>query len=117
MGLGFPIHKVMPVVAYGWDDEASMANNNSSAFNYRVIMGTERLSNHSFGNAIDINPLQNPYFARNNRVYPAHARYQMEKPGTLVRHGAAVELFKSKGWLWGGDWTVPLDYQHFERPL
>jgi len=52
----FPIMKVVPIVKYKWSDDASMEDNNTSAFNYRNIAGTNRLSNHSYGKAIDINP-------------------------------------------------------------
>lgn len=37
------------------NDNKSMSANNTSAFNYRVISGTKKLSNHSYGLAIDIN--------------------------------------------------------------
>ena len=56
----FPIERMVPAVGYDWDDDKSMADNNTSAFNYRLIYGTNRLSNHSYGRAIDINPVQNP---------------------------------------------------------
>jgi len=56
----FPIGKVIPIVHYGWSDEASMADNNTSSFNYRFIASSPRLSLHAFGLAIDINPRQNP---------------------------------------------------------
>ncbi len=115
IALQFPIQKVVPIVAYDWDDEASMADNNASAFNYRLILGTDRLSNHSFGRALDINPLQNPYFARDGKVHPVQARYEPLAPGTLTHGSAPVEAFKKRGWTWGGDWKVPIDYQHFEK--
>lgn len=110
----FPIQRIVPVVAYEWDDDASMAANNSSAFNYRVIFGTDRLSNHSYGRAIDINPVQNPYILRNGTVMPAGARYDLTQLGTVTAEVA--ELFKSRGWTWGGDWTDRKDWQHFEKP-
>lgn len=111
----FPIQKIVPIIAYEWDDEASMADNNTSAFNYRKIIGIDRLSNHSFGRAIDINPLLNPYFAVDGRVYPHNASYQAHSPGTLTENSSAVALFKQYGWEWGGDWTDRKDYQHFEK--
>lgn len=111
--IGFLIYQAAPIAAYGWDDDASMAANNSSAFNYRLILGTDRLSNHSFGRALDLNPAQNPYFARDGRVYPAGATHDPAVPGTVTPE--VVALFKEKGWMWGGDWTVPVDYQHFEK--
>jgi peptidoglycan LD-endopeptidase CwlK len=111
--LRFPIQQIVPVVAYGWDDDASMAANNSSAFNYRVIAGTDRLSNHSYGRAIDINPFQNPYTQRDGVVVPRGATYTREEKGTITPEIASV--FKSYGWEWGGDWTERKDWQHFEK--
>ena len=111
----FPIERVVPLVAYGWSDEASMAANNSSAFNYRLIIGTDRLSEHSLGRALDINPKQNPYFARDGKVYPEGSVYDLSVPGTLTEDGDIVKIFKAKGWDWGGNWTVPVDYQHFQK--
>jgi peptidoglycan LD-endopeptidase CwlK len=113
---GFLIAQIVPIYAFGWDDEASMDANNTSAFNYRYIMGTTRLSNHSLGRAIDINPMQNPYFARDNKVYPTGAVYRLSAPGTITPDGPVVAAFKSRGWIWGGDWSTPVDLQHFEKP-
>ena len=110
----FPIHSIIPIAEYNWDDDASMAANNSSAFNYRLIAGTDRLSNHSFGRAIDINPVQNPYCRRDGPVMPHGAQYDVTEPGTITNEIAA--LFKSRGWKWGGDWESLKDWQHFEKP-
>jgi hypothetical protein len=110
----FPIKQVVPVVAYGWDDDASMAANNTSAFNYRLIFGTDRLSNHSYGRAIDINPVQNPYEQRGGATVPPGARYDIVQAGTITPQIAAV--FKSYGWQWGGEWNERKDWQHFEKP-
>ena len=109
----FPIAKMVPVVVYGWDDDASMADNNTSAFNYRLIYGTDRLSNHSYGRAIDVNPLQNPYVRRDGVVVPAGAAYDTTVPGTIT--AKVADLFRSRGWVWGGDWTDRKDWQHFEK--
>jgi len=113
----FPIHKIVPAVAYGWDDIASMADNNSSAFNYRRIIGTDRVSNHSFGTAVDINPLQNPYYAADGATYPSGAAYNPAEPGTLTMDGDAVKLFKERGWRWLGEREEATDYQHFDKVL
>jgi hypothetical protein len=110
----FPVQQIIPVVVYGWDDTASMAANNTSAFNYRLIFGTDRLSNHSYGRAIDINPIQNPYTQRDGVVVPQGARYDPAVPGTVTPDIASI--FKSYGWKWGGDWTTHTDWQHFEKP-
>lgn len=110
----FPIARIVPIVAYGWDDAVSMAANNTSAFNYRVIHGTDRLSNHSYGLALDINPALNPYTQYDGEVVPRGARYNPGEPGTITEEIAS--LFKSRGWEWGGDWPRK-DWQHFQKPL
>lgn len=110
----FPIHHITPIVAYGWDDDASMVANNTSAFNYRVIAGTNRLSYHATGRAIDINPVQNPYVGVDGVVAPASATYDLSQDGTVTSD--IVSIFKSYGWEWGGDWTDRKDWQHFQKP-
>lgn len=112
--LQFPIAKMIPISVYAWDDNASMADNNSSAFNYRVIALTDRLSNHSFGRAIDINPVQNPYTQLDGEVVPQGAVYNPTVPGTLIKE--IVDIFKSYGFEWGGDWERK-DWQHFQKAL
>ncbi len=111
----FPIERVVPVVEYGWDDDRSMAANNSSAFNYRLISGTDRLSNHSHGLAVDINPALNPYTQKDGLVVPPGATYDPTRSGTITKDGPVVALFSAHGWGWGGDWERK-DWQHFEKP-
>ncbi|HEY0948344.1 MAG TPA: M15 family metallopeptidase [Candidatus Paceibacterota bacterium] len=113
----FPIERAVPVVAYGWDDERSMADNNTSGFNYREIIALDTLSNHSFGRALDINPRLNPYHAYDGRVYPAGATLNPEALGTITANSPVVSLFKERGWKWLGDRARMPDYQHFEKPL
>lgn len=124
---GFVIHKAKPIKFYNGDDDASMANNNSSAFNGRATTGGSRWSLHAYGAAIDINPLENPYVSLNEdgsaQVKPPQAaRYSLNRsqfrPNKPTRIGMAeeiVELFAHHGFfIWGGDWNWPLDYQHFQ---
>ncbi|MGE5400434.1 MAG: M15 family metallopeptidase [Ignavibacteriales bacterium] len=111
----FPIAKVIPIVKYGWSDSASMADDNTSAFNYRLVKGTRVLSAHSGGRAIDINPLENPQFTR-RRASPAGARYDSKAPGTITPSSVVVSAFRKRGWKWGGNWRSTKDYQHFEKP-
>ncbi len=113
---GFPIQSAVPVAAFGWDDDRSMAANNTSGFNYRTVPGTRRLSRHAFGFAIDINPRQNP-FIRNGKIRPPGARYDPNQPGTLTPDGPIVRAFRRLGWTWGGDWRTIKDYQHFQKTL
>ena len=110
----FPIDKIRPMVAYDWSDSISMADNNTSAFNYRRISGTDRLSKHAFGRAIDINPLLNPLL-RGNTVVPLGSHYNPGVPGTISDTSIVVRLFEERGWKWGGRWTSSKDYQHFEK--
>jgi len=110
----FPLQEVIPVVKYGWSDEESMQANNSSAFNYRFVAGTTRLSNHSSGSAIDLNPKLNPQII-NGIASPKGAKYQSTVLGTITKDSFVVKLFKELGWEWGGDWKTRADYQHFQK--
>lgn len=117
----FPIASVIPISAPQfrrdgrWDDDLSMAANNTSAFNYRAIAGGQRLSNHAHGRAIDINTIQNPYI-KGSLVLPPAGRYDPATPGTLTADHPVTKKFLELGWDWGGNWTTPKDYQHFEKP-
>lgn len=112
----FPVARVIPIVKYKWSDDMSMADNNTSAFNYRVVMGTERLSHHAHGRAVDINPCLNPVIYDNGRIDPAGAAYNPEKPGTLYASHALVKEFIARGWRWGGNFRSSVDYHHFDKP-
>ena len=118
----YPIERKVLVDEYNADDEASMAANNTSAFNFRYISGTRRLSNHSRGLAIDINPLYNPYVRwRNGKriVSPKgagkYADRSLDFPYKITRNDLCYKLFKKYGFTWGGDWKNSKDYQHFEK--
>lgn len=113
----FPIEKVIPIVKYNWSDDASMLDNNTSSFNYRKVAGKSKLSNHSFGTAIDINPFVNPAVYSNGRVSPTGAQYNPRAEGAISKNSALTREFLKRGWKWGGDWTTLKDYQHFEKPL
>ena len=112
----FPIQSVVPISnkKYMWDDTISTTENNTSAFNYRYVRNTSRLSTHSWGRALDINPLLNPYFP-GDKVFPAGATYETEIPGTILADSILVIYFKKMGWSWGGDWIDEPDYQHFYK--
>jgi hypothetical protein len=111
----FPIERMVRVDAYGGDDGASMADNNTSAFNCRQITGGGLLSRHSYGVAIDINPVQNPYVT-GDTVLPADgAEYRARspiRPGMITRPDPITRTIIDIGWEWGGDWDDPTDYQH-----
>ena len=116
----FPLVSMKPISEFGGSDARSMKVNNTSAFNCRPKTGQSKgYSIHSFGRAIDINPLWNPY-VRKKKVLPIageqFAKRTPCKPGMLCVGTFPVELFKGKGWVWGGDWNSLKDYQHFEKP-
>ncbi len=113
--LEFPVGKVVPLVRYDWNDEASMADNNSSGFCYRFIVDTDRLSNHSSGTAFDLNPRQNPFRSRSGIIYPPGAVRDLSAAGTILPDGEIVRFFRERGWTWGADWTSVKDYHHFEK--
>jgi hypothetical protein len=112
----FPVGRVIPIVAYGWDDHSSMADNNSSSFNFRVIEGTTKLSLHSFGRAVDINPVQNPVIYPNGVIVPEGAKYSPPTAGTFSAKNPVVQKFVKRGWHWGGNFEQSKDYHHFEKP-
>jgi len=116
----FPIEKMVPIAKYGWDDIESMNENNTSAFNYRMIAGTANLSNHSFGRAIDINPKTNPYIGNNGITSPPGLRYNHSARGAIVDGDIIVQTFLKYGWEWGGHWQSArgyVDYQHFQKTV
>jgi len=110
----FPVEKVIPIVKYNWSDDKSMEENNTSVFNYRFISGSKILSMHAQGEAIDINPRQNPYI-KNGDCSPKGSVYDVTKKGTILPNSELVKEFKEKGWEWGGDWKSLKDYQHFQK--
>lgn len=117
----YQIEKIRLIDEYGADDLESMADNNSSAFNYRVISGTDIISNHSYGLAIDINPLYNPYvFNRNgmDQVQPLNANDYVDRTKVFLHKidhdDFCYKTFIAHGFTWGGDWEDSKDYQHFE---
>ncbi len=112
--LKFPIAKVIPAVKYDWDDEASMNDNNTVAFNYRKVKGSKVLSAHSYGMAIDINPIQNPH-VKGKVIQPPNAKYDSKVRGTILKDSELVKEFIKRGWQWGGRWKSSKDYQHFEK--
>jgi hypothetical protein len=114
----FPFERMEPVSGYNGSDDASMAANNTSAFNCRAVTGGSSWSQHSYGNAIDINPIQNPYVKGNTVLPPAGAAYLQRDPsvpGLLVQDSPVVQEFLAAGWGWGGNWSSLKDYQHFSE--
>lgn len=111
----FPVKKAVPISAYDWSDGASMQDDNTSAFNYRFIAGTKRLSNHAFGKAVDINPRENPVVYSDGRISPSGAAYDPTKAGTFSADHPVVQKFIELGWRWGGMFSSFKDFHHFDK--
>jgi len=114
--LRFQIEWMEPIDRYGGDDDASMAANNTSAFNCRTVAGTSTWSEHAFGTAIDVNPVQNPYVRDGVADPPAGAGWLdrgWATPGMVQDGDAVVAAFAANGFQWGGHWSTVKDYQHF----
>lgn len=123
----FPIRRMRLVDHYGRaddpddgaDDFASIEDDNTSAFNCRRRTGSEEWSQHSFGTAVDVNPIENPYVTAAGRTsHPASVPFLDRddvRPGMAVPDGPLVQAFESVGWTWGGTWTDVRDLQHFSK--
>jgi len=118
----YQIEKIKLVDEYNADDESSMADNNSSCFNFRFISHTTKISKHGAGMAIDINPLYNPYIKTvdgNLNIEPANSVDYVDRsqdfPHKIDESDLAYQLFTEHGFEWGGSWKSAKDYQHFEK--
>lgn len=119
---GYQIEKMCLIDDYGGDDHASILDNNTSAFNYRVVEGSKTLSRHAYGLAIDINPFYNPYVTYPDGVEhvspegsEAYADREADFPHKIGKDGDLCwQLFSEHGFTWGGDWKSLKDYQHFQ---
>ncbi len=118
----YRIEKIRLIDEYDGDDTASITDNNTSCFNYRVVEGTTRLSNHAYGLAIDINPFYNPYvhYVDGREVISpegseAYADRSASFPYKIDREDLCYRLFTEHGFTWGGEWNSVKDYQHFEK--
>lgn len=120
---GYQIEKIRLIDEYDADDEKSMSDNNSSAFNFRYISYSTTLSKHALGLAVDINTLYNPYVKNvdgRRNVEPANAEMytdrSIEFPHKIDHNDLCYKVFVEHGFEWGGDWEHAKDYQHFEMP-
>jgi hypothetical protein len=112
----FPIRRMRLVEHYGGSDYRSIEADNTSAFNCRRATGQSRWSQHAYGRAVDVNPIENPYVANGRTTHPASRRYldrSRHRRGMAYPGGALVRAFNRIGWGWGGTWSNPTDYQHF----
>lgn len=119
----YPIERMQLIDDFDADDERSMQANNTCCFNYRTIAASKKLSKHSKGLAVDINPLYNPYVKRQKNgsviVQPSTARKYADRSKqwkySIDKKDYCYRLFIKHGFTWGGSWRSSKDYQHFER--
>ena len=122
---GYQFEEISLIDKYNGDDTLSMAHNNTSCFNYRIVDGTDHLSKHAYGLAIDINPFYNPYVVYNKDgsgetyVSPqggeAYADRSKDFPYKIDENDLCYKLFIEHGFTWGGNWNSSKDYQHFQK--
>lgn len=112
----FPIRRMLGVEIYKGSDDRSMAADNTSGFNCRRVGTSGSWSEHAYGKAIDINPVENPY-VHGALVEPPAGRAYLDRtrrrPGMATRSTVLVRAFAEAGWKWGGFWQSSKDFQHF----
>jgi hypothetical protein len=114
----FPIRRVLPIEAYGGSDFDSIEADNTSAFNCRSATGSSHWSEHAYGRAIDLDPIENPYVTAGGTTSHAASRAYLDRtrvrtrPGVIAEGGAVLRAFAHIGWGWGGRWSGARDYQH-----
>ncbi len=122
--IGYPIRKMKLVSDYKGSDWQSIEADNTSAFNCRKATGSKNWSKHSYGKAIDLNSIENPYISRSGHISHKasqqyrkriHQKHTAADKAVLLKHDRAVHIFKKYGWKWGGDWSGVKDYQHFSK--
>ena len=119
----YPIERMQLIDDYNADDITSMNHNNTTCFNYRAVAGSKKLSNHSMGKAVDINPLYNPYVKRradgSYKVSPETGRKYADRSRNfkykIDKDDLAYRLFTKSGFRWGGNYRSLKDYQHIEK--
>lgn len=115
----FPIERMEPMDKFNGNDDATMEVNNTSAFNCRAVTGKPGVfSQHSYGGAIDINTLINPYVKGEKILPPSGKKYAdrtKSYPGKITKDSFIYNEFTKHGWDWGGNWNDLQDYQHFEK--
>jgi hypothetical protein len=113
----FKIHRMYLIDRYDGSDRRSMRADNTSAFNCRTVSGTSSWSQHAYGRAIDINPVENPYVRSDGSASPANGQRFSDRSlthkGMIHAGDSVVRAFARQGWGWGGYWSSAKDYQHF----
>lgn len=122
--VGYPIRQMRLISDFDGNDWQSIEADNTSAFNCRKATGSKKWSNHAYGKAIDMNPIENPYISRKGYIsHKASQKYRQrvhednspEDRAVLLKDDPVTKILKSYGYHWGGDWKTVKDYQHFDK--
>ena len=124
--MNYAINQMKLVSDFNGNDWESIEAGNTSAFNCRATTGNKKKwSKHSYGKAIDINPIENPYISKKGHIsHKASQKYRkrvhhnindFQDRALLLKNDPATEAFINHGWKWGGDWNTIKDYQHFVK--
>ncbi len=104
-----------------FDDNRSMAADNTSAYCCRRVTGKKKFSRHSYGTAIDVNPVENPYIRPDGSFAPLESEPYLNRkdvrPGMITEQDLCYKLFTKHGWKWGGHFKGQKDYQHFSKDV
>ena len=119
----YPLRSVRLVDDYGqpFTDGLSMSADNTSAYCCRRVTGKKYFSRHSYGTAIDVNPVENPYIRPDGSFAPPESEPYLDRsnirPGMITEKDLCYKLFKKHGWKWGGHFKGQKDYQHFSKDV
>ena len=121
---GFPLKRVGLARAFHerrWEEDPDTRRSVTASFNCRVVVTPDgpgdEFSQHAYGLAIDVNPLQNPFVRADGYVHNRLAEPYVDRsqglPGMIHEGDVVVSSFAAIGWAWGGRWSGDKDYMHF----
>jgi D-alanyl-D-alanine carboxypeptidase len=112
----FPVREMHPIRTQAEFEDFETPDDNTTGFSCRPAVNTDPTpswSNHAYGRAIDVNPIENPYL-NGGRIIPSLGAALTDRtdvrPGMAVAGNPLVRAFASVGWQWGATFS---DYQHF----
>ncbi len=114
----FPIQRMDAIDPLPVDATSRVSSNNTVAFKCRAVRGGSSWSQHAYGHAVDINPVDNPSVSRSGgqATPPLGADRidrQVDAPGMIHEGDVVTQAFDAHGWGWGGRWVSHQDYMHF----
>jgi hypothetical protein len=114
--VGFPIERVDAIDPIPVDATSRISSNNTVGFKCRAVRGGTSWSQHAYGHAIDINPVDNPAVRDGQATPPLGADRidrSLQEVGMIHEGDEVTAAFDLIGWGWGGRWTSHQDHMHF----